>query len=123
MIVQRSGREGIRHVLDEHLHSLRAQIGDFRGGCAYSMFLNFFLFTLSAANLGRPDGPVRRHRGHGTTGSRTRIDRFVGKRSWRAAVYGRAQLLATSSSTTGGIQKVEQTAPLRGGPSAWAWDF
>ena len=27
---------------------------------------------------------------------------------------------AKSSSTTGGIQKVEQTAPLRDGPAAWA---
>ena len=48
-----------------------------------------------------------------------------------AAGYGRvkvtesggSQLLAKSSGTTGGIQKVEQMAPLRDGPAAWAWDF
>ena len=34
-----------------------------------------------------------------------------------------SQLLAKSTSTAGGIQKVEQTAPLRDGPAAWAWDF
>ena len=39
------------------------------------------------------------------------------------AAAGRAELLAYSSSTTGGIQKVEQTAPLRDGPAAWAWDL
>ena len=41
----------------------------------------------------------------------------------RRAAAGRAQLLAKSSSTTGGIKKVEQTAPLRDGPAGWAWDF
>ena len=30
---------------------------------------------------------------------------------------------ANSSSTTGGIPKVEQTAPLRHGAAAWAWGF
>ena len=34
-----------------------------------------------------------------------------------------SQLLAKSSSTTGGIQEVEQTAPLQDGPAAWTWDF
>ena len=34
-----------------------------------------------------------------------------------------SQLLAKSRSITSGIQKVEQTAPLRDGPAAWAWDF
>ena len=34
-----------------------------------------------------------------------------------------SQLLAKTSSTTGGIQKVEQTAPLQDGPAAWASDF
>ena len=44
--------------------------------------------------------------------------------SSRRAAPGRAQLLAAkSSSTIGGIQKVEQTAPLRDGPAAWAWDL
>ena len=46
-----------------------------------------------------------------------------GTRKSRRAAAGRAQLLAKSSSTTGGIQKVEQTAPLRDGPATWAWDF
>ena len=41
----------------------------------------------------------------------------------RRAAAGRAQLLANSSSTTGGIPKVEQTAPLRHGAAAWAWGF
>ena len=39
------------------------------------------------------------------------------------AAAGRAELLAYSSSTTGGIQKVEQTAPLRHGAAAWASGF
>ena len=39
------------------------------------------------------------------------------------AAAGRAELLAYSSSTTGRIQKVEQTAPLRHGAAAWAWGF
>ena len=50
------------------------------------------------------------------------VKTFDGK-SRRAAVFGRAQLLANSSSTAGGIQKAEQTAPLRDGPAAWAWGF
>ena len=33
-----------------------------------------------------------------------------------------SQLLAKSRSTTSGIEEVEQTAPLRDGPAAWAWD-
>ena len=41
----------------------------------------------------------------------------------QVAESGSSQLLAKSSSTTGGIQKVEQTAPLRDGPALWAWDF
>ena len=38
-----------------------------------------------------------------------------GRRCSRRAAAGRAQMLATSSSTTGGIPKVEQTSPLRRG--------
>ena len=34
-----------------------------------------------------------------------------------------AAACAKSSSTTGGIQKVEQTAPLRDGPAAWRGIF
>ena len=38
----------------------------------------------------------------------------------RRAAAGRAKLLANSSSTTGGISKVEQIAPLRHGSAAWS---
>ena len=44
-------------------------------------------------------------------------------RATEVAESDSSQLLAKSSSTTGGIQEVEQTAPLRDGPAAWAWDF
>ena len=46
--------------------------------------------------------------------------------SWsrRAAVDGRAELLASErAALLAAFQKVEQTAPLRHGAAAWAWDF
>ena len=44
-------------------------------------------------------------------------------RSRRAAGRPSGAACANSSSTTGGIPKVEQTAPLRHGAAAWAWGF